>query len=249
MVTYHCGPLTLLETLNPLGPLFPSYLSHSSFSTSFLAPLPPPTFVGHCLSSFYKLSMTNLITPIISMNSCMLMAHKFLSSVQTSPLNFRLFSSTACKATLSWCPTDTSFSTYLKVNSIFPQILFLFCALSLCTRHAPTLTPCHPPETPGSRLRVLPPSSSTSALLLLCAASVQGGTVFLVTLKSFLSLSSHLSDWILWVPAPCSSSKKILLFIPNNNNEAFITFHLDQYRGLLLSLYDSGPFLSQCQLR
>lgn len=133
---------SLLEILNTLGPWFSPTSPSVPSQYHFQAPLPLPIFFLRSTSYLWN----NLITPVISVITCVPVVHNFLSSAQTS--HWSLDSSpTSCLdvSQIFHFQPIWSWTRYL-----FPR-LFCWCVFSLrCTWH---LHPhCHSPEQLGTIL-------------------------------------------------------------------------------------------------
>lgn len=226
---WHLSLLTphSLETLNLLWPWFSSYLSNCFFSTSFAGPS-SSTHFRWPLSSFYKLSMNNLIAPIILINTQTAGDSQLLILRPDLPTDL-LSSNCLQGSSVSMSNRHLILNTPDTELTIFPLNTLLFlCSSSL---HVASSSTCHSPEQTGSRLRALPPPSSTSAPLLSLCVWLRQHSFLGRSEVIFSVLSSnpyYSSDFDQWSNALDSSSKLSLnfFFIPNTTNEAFITFYL-----------------------
>ena len=129
---------------------------------------------------------------------------------------------------------------------IFSQHSFL-CVLFLSALHMASSSTPPLSWRAGDCLRPLSPPSPPPPYPSCAPASVHGTTTFseliMVSIISncFLNLVSGLIPWTV-----IKIFMLLVIFpsIPNTSNEAFTTFHLDHYGGLLTSPYDSGFSLS-----
>lgn len=200
-----------LETLNLLWPWFSSYLSNCFFSTSFAGPS-SSTHFRWPLSSFYKLSMNNLIAPIILINTQTAGDSQLLILRPDLPTDL-LSSNCLQGSSVSMSNRHLILNTPDTELTIFPLNTLLFlCSSSL---HVASSSTCHSPEQTGSRLRALPPPSSTSAPLLSLCVWLRQHSFLGRSEVIFSVLSSnpyYSSDFDQWSNALDSSSKLSLNF-------------------------------------